>query len=369
MKSNSPLRYAIQIDGLRAMALAAVMADHYLPPLRSRIWLLDGVLLFFVISGFLITRILLTYRDEIEAGMATPASAFRAFYIRRALRIFPAYYVLVFAMIALGMTTDLAPWHLTYTTNIWSALHNKFAPDGGHFWSLSVEEQFYLCWPLIVIATPRKFLPWIMLALIAASLSFRALSDYFQWGLARRVLTIGNLYCLLAGSLLGWAYHLKRSSVILLLRRCSFIAILVLPFALGDSFLIFTIIRPAILALISVLLVDICANESRGLFGKIMSTPPITYLGRISYGMYLYHLFVMAIIGSHFQGKLGAIADAAIWTSATIALASASWFLMEKPINALKSNFTPIVPVGRLSAVEEGYLADPETRKNRGSIL
>jgi peptidoglycan/LPS O-acetylase OafA/YrhL len=327
------LEYVPQINTLRAIAVGLVFLDHYLH--RS---VLDGVLLFFTISGFLITKILLSYRDEVDRGVSK-ITALRVFYIRRTLRIFPAYYLLLLVMIAAGMTHYMAIWHLTYTTNIWSAMHNAFAPDGGHFWTLAVEEQFYLLWPLVILTAPRRWLLWIMLAAIASSLVFRAVALYYDWGLARRVLTVGNLYSLGGGALLGWVHYLSKSQWIALLRRFGWLSFLALPVLAIDHPVILAVVRPIVLTLMSMYLIDRCTIGYKGWIGWFMSLPPLLYLGTISYGLYLCHFFVEEVMGSPFGGRWGGLPDAALWTVASIALASASWFLFERPINNLKSRF------------------------------
>jgi peptidoglycan/LPS O-acetylase OafA/YrhL len=92
-----------------------------------------------------------------------------------------------------------------------------------------------------------------------------------------------------------------------------------------------------VLTLVSVYLVDQCVKGIKGRFGWFMSLPALMYLGTISYGLYLCHVFVMDVIGSPFSGRVGLCINVALWTIGSILLASASWFLMEKPINSLKT--------------------------------
>lgn len=338
-RPDSSIPYFPQINTLRAIAVGLVFFDHYMHNVARHFDITDGVLLFFVISGFLITGILLNYRDEMERHNVSLGNALGTFYIRRTLRIFPAYYLMVFVMIAVGMTRDMAPWHLTYTTNIWSALNDRFAPDGGHFWTLAVEEQFYLFWPLVVLMAPRRWLPWFMVAAIIFSLGCRVASIQYDWGLARRTLTITNLYSLLGGGLLGWIHHTHKIKWIELLRRYGHYSLFALLVIDSQQLIIFGIVRPVVLTFVSIYLIDQCVKGFTGWLGWFMSLPFLLYLGTISYGLYLCHMFVMNVIGPVFPGKIGLVANAAIWTVASILLASASWFLMEKPINDLKSRF------------------------------
>src|SRR5436309_834307 len=156
-----------QLDGVRALAVLAVLVHHYL----SAAWpVLDragtslgflGVKLFFVLSGFLITGILLEGRlaDDTPEGRSR-LRFLRQFYIRRFLRIFPLYYVVV----ALALICNIAParqiaiWLLTYTVNIYFSIVGEFPRHFSHLWSLAIEEQFYLVWPWCILYARQRHL-------------------------------------------------------------------------------------------------------------------------------------------------------------------------------------------------------------------
>ena len=135
------------LDGLRAIAIGTVFGFHLGLPGMSLGWV--GVQLFFVISGFLITGILLRSRER--------PFYFRNFYVRRTLRIFPIYYVLIaLYFVTAGVqgdwaTVKLLPYYLTYTQS-YPQLATRYvcAPMLGHTWTLAIEEQFYLLWPLAI---------------------------------------------------------------------------------------------------------------------------------------------------------------------------------------------------------------------------
>ena len=132
--------HAPHLDGLRAVAVLAVAWSHWAPRHQFGIPFGTGVHLFFVLSGYLITRILLRIRtaDSRAAGL-------RAFYIRRALRIFPAYYLWVaFAVATLPSVAATWPWHVGYLSNLLIYRQHEWAGPVSHWWSLAVEEQFYL---------------------------------------------------------------------------------------------------------------------------------------------------------------------------------------------------------------------------------
>jgi peptidoglycan/LPS O-acetylase OafA/YrhL len=154
-----------ELDGLRAVAAFAVLVGHLYP--RST-WVVDGfhfgrfgVDLFFILSGFLIVNILLQGRAGIERGRSL-AGQLKNFYVRRVLRIFPLYFgiLLVFGVLRYGTVPSQFWWHATYTSNYGTALYGINFGNFEHFWSLCVEEQFYLVIPLSVLALPPRKLRW-----------------------------------------------------------------------------------------------------------------------------------------------------------------------------------------------------------------
>ena len=174
----------MSLDGLRGIAILAVIAEHTLrlfhpTSVLSRLWAAfqesswAGVDLFFVLSGFLITGILLDSRHD--------KRYFLNFYARRTLRIFPLYYaVLVIAILIVPAVMGFSKlpelysrlvanqlWLWTYLQNFAQASGPHALPGFGHFWSLAVEEQFYWVWPLAVFLLPRRHLFRLCITLCA----------------------------------------------------------------------------------------------------------------------------------------------------------------------------------------------------------
>ncbi len=155
-----------QLDGIRAIAALGVMIAHFQIfrriPILGHFGGLAGdvsVTLFFVLSGFLITGILLRCRQLVDSGEQTMLFTARQFYLRRALRIFPLYYAVVMVLLVFGVqgAHDYIWWLLTYTLNFGKGFVGSSAYPLNHFWTLGVEEQFYLAWPCIVLVlTPRQ---------------------------------------------------------------------------------------------------------------------------------------------------------------------------------------------------------------------
>lgn len=186
-----------ELDGLRGIAVAMVLIWHFIgASLPSRdsfafkalydVTILGrtGVDLFFVLSGFLIIGIILDRQQS-------PLLFLKHFYIRRFLRIAPSYLLLVvifWAAVYAGakgavFNADTPLWcHMTFTQNLWMAAHDQWGPDGiSVTWSVAIEEQFYLVFPLIILVLPRRMLPPMLIAVAVASIIYRAVG-YFGFG-------------------------------------------------------------------------------------------------------------------------------------------------------------------------------------------
>lgn len=194
--------YIKGLDGLRGIAIILVMLFHFRRYDFGEIgidvgWI--GVQMFFVLSGFLITRILLNEKQK------SISEYLKRFYWRRSLRIFPLYFayliVLSISFWLLGLPQAMgkkAVWLYTYTYNFtrllpeWS--HSVFFT---HLWSLSVEEQFYLIWPLLIFFTRDKVLKYILAGIIVTS-------PFIRWGFASFLLTNTSLNLEAAGEAVYW---------------------------------------------------------------------------------------------------------------------------------------------------------------------
>lgn len=187
MRATSSPEHVAALDGVRGLAILAVIAFHARMVFRTTSempWSVFqaisqgrlGVTLFFVLSGFLITGILLDTRGS--------EGYFLRFYLRRVLRIFPLYFAYLFVvfvavrgvwLLAAGgdpWQTVSPWWYLTYLQNM-PAAHAKGDLFLNHLWSLAIEEQFYLVWPAVVFLLPRKWLAWLSVALAAGALALR----------------------------------------------------------------------------------------------------------------------------------------------------------------------------------------------------
>ena len=338
--------YMVQLDGLRAIAVSLVLIQHFYEQLPRQLGLelgAGGVRLFFVLSGFLITGILLQTRSAIDRSEVSKGFAIRQFYIRRALRIFPAYYFIIFAALIAGNPDVKAEfwWCVTYTINFLFASREYFGKTTAHLWSLSVEEQFYVFWPLIILFVPRRTIIVVILAVIVAALAYRQIGAYLGFGLSIHISTMASLDGLAFGALLAWIDDRNLYRLREWITRFGIAALLLIPFfgvvPVGLQYTIFSVSLFGIVALAS--------SGFGGGVGKALSAPYVVYLGKISYGIYLYHLFVPWFV----HDLLGVpvietpAIEALFMAAVTISAAALSWAFLEQPINRAKRRF-PMVP-------------------------
>ncbi|MCJ2176977.1 acyltransferase family protein [Novosphingobium album (ex Hu et al. 2023)] len=334
--SVAPSGYRPQLDGLRALACLGVLYSH--------LWVEEsmlghaGVRLFFTLSGYLITLILLDDADKRALGL--PRQPLWHFYARRALRLWPAYY----AALAIALITnvhdlrDSATWHILYATNIYFAVTNNWWPQViVSWWSLSVEEQFYLVWPILLLAVPRRWQAASAIAFCLGGLMLRALfpSD----SVAYYTLPFASLDSLTGGALLAMAEHRGRLS-----KWFPLIALPVLALQLWAWELPPALATQCYETSFAVVFTCIVAVLSRGYAGPlnwIFGSPLARYLGKISYGIYLYHMFVRVLLQEFSYPLAPSLMTVgfhmfAVGTLLTVALASLSWYVLEAPMNRLK---------------------------------
>lgn len=361
------------LDGLRAVAILLVFFLHadyvYIG------WV--GVQLFFVLSGFLITDILLRMKEKFGAG-----DYFKKFYGRRFLRIFPLYYFYLALM--LGVTVALhhfeyrinymelyqeqAPYAAVYGYNIYnaSAAYSGESKLIGHLWSLSTEEQFYIFWPLVLFLTPKKHLKKLFFAAVLIGPLFRlGVTALFRYGLASSfyqnmgvviyVLPFSQVDAFALGALITQIKFPKARmqffSLLALLPIIGFAAqyystgALDKPSALGFLFPLSKDLKQVwgyfYLNYLFALLIYLVVREK--MFLRLLDTKAMQYIGKISYGLYVYHYaviwFVARLRDFSIPEPIAKPLTLVISGIATFALAALSYKYLEKPILDLKDKY------------------------------
>ena len=363
--ATSPLPHMAQLDGLRAIAAGMVVCYHFWGPARQYVELGGiGVRVFFVLSGFLITGILLRSRAHLDSGQTAAGIALRRFYIRRVLRIFPLYY-LALAIAWFGRVSGAREgmlWHATYLTNVHFFLVNAVHPGqwGGHvshFWSLAVEEQFYLLWPWVILFARRRWLPGIALGMAAVGPIFRFVVFSLTGNDITPILPLGCVDSLALGAYLAMTVlpAFKSHPLVRPIGATALWSGLLLfgAYQVAEQthgFWTFRIVSfDLAVALAGVWLVARAAEGMRGLAGRTLELAPLRYLGTISYGIYVYHLMLPELlprVARRFghPNLFAPLVDQTLpfllfYGAATIAVAAVSWHLFEGPINRFKARF------------------------------
>ncbi len=296
------------LDGVRGIATLTVLFCHFLfeDLYHDRWWWAVahagwlGVDLFFVLSGFLITGILLHKKSK--------PRYFSDFYRRRILRIFPLYYFSLFLSVFAILVIDQQPhrlytgydslgWYFAFIPNIALALKNDWLWQTNwvglsHLWSLAVEEQFYMVWPLVVMILPRKGLLALCVAILAMSAWIRIETDVVfgqKWSIASYVLPYCRMDGLAAGSLLailnmqGWLKPVRFQRD---LARDFTVAAFMLTFYMlvaGNSHWRGTWVALTFLGMVYF------ALDAKGPIRKLCEWRFLMHIGTYSYGMYIFH--------------------------------------------------------------------------------
>jgi len=363
------------LDGIRAIAVSLVILYHCGLPVPGG----TGVLLFFVLSGFLITWLLL------EEANGSGTVSLRHFYARRALRILPAFYLYTVAALAYlwlrhrPVDYSQLTAALLYFNNYWQGIHGDPNTGFSHTWSLAVEEQFYLLWPVLFLLlwrNPRR-MAWSLAVAIGVVWIYRLVllfgfhvnQGYLYEAFDSRAdsLTLGCLLAVLLHS--GFAarfFHLVcggpwMAALTVLLFVVSTLAEQSAGFDYRDT------VGFAVNGTLSFLLIaqTIAGQDWAGLLNRA----PVRYLGRISYALYLWQQMVIPVTDKLLAGAHPVVRIAAGFIAVT-AVASASWFGVEKPILGLKKKLgvEAVLPANRPQSVataQAGIVAGPQSDSAR----
>jgi peptidoglycan/LPS O-acetylase OafA/YrhL len=359
------VRYVKSLDGIRGIAVMLVMLFHY--GYFPAGWI--GVQMFFALSGYLITAILLQNR-----AISFPLYAGQ-FYLRRALRILPLLYAFL-AVAAVLYALSGAPssfpsdwaWLLSYTGNFARLRHNDLGGGFVHLWSLALEAQFYLVWPLAVFFLPPRALRWAVAGLLVLTPGLRAAlfqglagigQDVGYAGKALYVLPFTQLDAFAAGAAIPlWRLDRMRNAGRWFLAAAALAGtagagvILKAHYLDGGAFAASLgyamyllqshgyVWGYSLLNLLSVLAL-VCALQRLGP-ARALENPLLVRIGEVSYGVYVYHLPLL-LAGEFVLERLGVVPDALArpaffiaWAAAVFLLAEASFRWLETPFLRLK---------------------------------
>ena len=350
------MQYIKQLDSIRAFAVLLVILSHWTHVLEQFAIGTIGVDMFFVLSGFLITGILLDVKKDTDGSNQKRGIAYRNFVIRRALRIFPLYYlvVLIVYLVSKYSGTQIRHdiwYYLTYTTNIRYFTQNRFDGILSHFWSLAVEEQFYIFWPVLIFFTPPKRLKLLFIGFIITGVLFRYLLyfDGLQFPFAR-LLTPSCFDAFGGGAFLAYLVRQNSSNFqkkgFGVLRLSAVAAFIILVFCFRSGSLGLWMLTRTLVVVITCFLIVLCIRENKKKSKSILSIPAVVWLGKISYGLYVYHMFIPWFFSTLLRRVkipvleyLVANMSFVLYPIALVMVAALSFHYFEKPISGLKKKF------------------------------
>ena len=292
------MKYIPALDGVRAIAILLVLVFHWFPE-GVGINILPngpiGVTLFFVLSGYLISNILMEQQTKAQFFRS-----FKNFVIRRALRIFPIYFLVLAGLLVLKrasivINTDFYehPWYYWgYFYNHWLEQGANWADTLSPYWSLSVEEQFYVLWPFCILLISSRFRAYFLWFCVLLGIAFRYYSVHLQQGIGVYMLTCVDTFAW--GALLAHYIREGRSAEIAVWVRRLIIPVvfcfLMICLKHTDADLVKQLFFRTFTSLVSVAVLFYAMQP--GSFSKILSVSPLRLIGQMSYGIYLYHMLV-----------------------------------------------------------------------------
>ncbi len=358
--STRRLGHIPALDGLRGVAIALVLLDHTgvlgVPsPLAGDVL---GVDMFFVLSGFLITSLLLSEQ------LVHRTVRFGSFYARRAFRLLPALYVMLFVHLVYSQATHdpanplrtelRTDWAAVLYVSNWSWKWDLREATGlGQLWSLAIEEQFYLVWPVVVLLFLgiRRNLTVVTVALLGliAAVVVRRLTMYdhgTSWILIYQR-TDTRADSLLVGALLAqlWVRGRTPTRSVPMLAWIGTLGFVVL-LRIGDPTAPFLNRGGYLLVAVCAALIVMGVTDGRWIGAKVLAWAPLRGLGRVSYGLYLWHMPVFCTVaryGVHWPRWDRLLVGLAMSFGATLA----SWQCVEQPVMRFRSRFpfgTPAAP-------------------------
>ena len=356
------------LNGIRTIAALGVIISHInmsLPGFhittislfgwnnggKQKAWVLGehGVTMFFVLSGFLITYLLLKEYQK------TKTVKIKDFYIRRILRIWPLYYLYII-LVVIGMFSSIKfgpTWlyYLTFFANVPFILE-KTLPAMEHLWSISVEEQFYLFWPLLFLFSLKRDFKKIIIFIIVILAVFRIYIWYAAPFSTVALFSVVNRFDTMLFGGLGAFLYFKKSAIIpyidnKITQSAAWIVILLM--VLNKFWFLNSIIEIFVVSLATLIIIIGQINIKNRLIN--LEIPIVSYLGKLSFGIYVYHMLIIFMISKYFKFNRNLSVLNELWFSAlifigtiliTIVVAHVSYFYFELQFLKLKHKFSVI---------------------------
>ncbi len=342
------MKYIPALDGVRALAILLVLVYHWFPEGQGINVMPNGpigVTLFFVLSGYLISNILME-----QQTLGTFARSFKNFVVRRALRIFPIYFLLlgllfVLKRFSIVLQTDFyehPAYYWAYLVNYWIELHGNWSDALSPYWSLAVEEQFYLLWPFCMLLLATRFRAYFLWFAVVFGVVYRYFSVHVYGGLGVSMFSCVDTFAW--GALLAHYLRAGHSAKMGLWIKRLIIPVgfcfLMLCLKHTDADLVKQLFFRTFTSLVSLALLFYAMKP--GLWARVLSVQPLRIIGQMSYGLYLYHMVVPDLF---FQlvGRIGISIPELPFNIVPLGVLSLSAYLsyrlIELPIQSFKRYF------------------------------
>jgi peptidoglycan/LPS O-acetylase OafA/YrhL len=371
-KPTSKFKFKPQLSGLRFCAVLFVVIYHFSVFLMGLKWHYDlgsFIVFFFVLSSYLITRILLDAKLKAFDERIPVWKVALAFLKRRTLRIFPAYYLYLIILMLFpfeGLDLRQHPgYYFGYMYNVWIFITQNWGPYAVHLWTLAVEEQFYIIWPWIILFIPTRHLPRVFGLILLGGIAFRFAFLTFAPQVPQFPMLVQMPACMdsfAAGALLAYFHYRGYEQNQWLKWACGIAIPVWILLIITNHHRSFIGLDRVFISFFALTLIDIANRGYKGFLKIFLENRIVQYLSKISYGIYLYHLIAALIFWKFFDliqraltnrgydlsvlGKFLASPYISFWIyfSISIGCATISWYCLEKPFNNLKKLFDYVVP-------------------------
>lgn len=327
---SQPRRIAA-LDGLRALAVLCVLVWHGFP--RDNPFWQDffgvsalgpmGVRLFFVLSGYLITKILLT----------TDRTDLWRFYARRLLRLSPLYFLALVVALLVGL--KVSGWFWVYASNVETWITKEFDHSPTHFWTLAVEEQFYLFWPIVVCLLPRDLVKPAIIATLIGAVMFRwvlvAAGDPFG---AYLLMPTRMDAIAIGGMCAAWRWTDREGWWLVTIGASAWLGVLALEHVGVATFQPWHVTASELANAVRDAGLVLVAAHSAGALSRCLTWAPCAALGRLSYGVYVWNPFVLFVTPWWSAPGWPRFLHISI---GAIAISAVTWWLIERPAAQLAS--------------------------------